>query len=135
MFCKNCGTSYEDNIKFCPVCGNAQIPDEAPVYTTAPAEPAKQDNPDNTMGMISMILGIISVALGGALPMAIVALVLSVITKNKAKEIGADTPKAKVGFILGIVSLVLYVVCVIVGIIVGIIYGASLGAMMGLAYM
>ena len=141
MVCKNCGTSYEGDVKFCSVCGGELVPNKIPVqqsayqqptyapqapYTPRPAAPVKEKNPGSSLGLAAMILGIISIVFS-FIPLigyltyvsAIVAIVLGAIGKKKSKEVGMKCGSGTVGILLGIVCFVLNIVCLILGFIFG----------------
>ena len=86
--------------------------------------PAPGSYPGKGMSVAAMVLGILGMVIGWipglnwlGLPCAIVALVLGIIGRKKAKEVGAPTCMATAGVVLGIISLtvvVLAILCVIV---------------------
>ena len=99
MYCNKCGAQLEDNAVFCGNCGT-------PVVTIPGEVPAEK--PKNTMALVSMILGIASIPLG-SMAAAIVAIILSGISKKKGK-----TTFASVGLITGIIGIVVSVVELII---------------------
>ena len=130
MVCKNCGTSYEGDVKFCSVCGGELVPNKIPVQQPAYQQPAYQQsvapvkpkNPGSSLGLAAMILGIVSIVFS-IIPLigyltyvsAIVAIVLGAIGKKKSKEVGMKCGSGTVGIILGIVCFVFNIVCLILG--------------------
>lgn len=110
MFCKNCGNNVEDTA-FCSVCG-AALKTEAPnTYDSSPA-PAPA-GPSKTLPLISMILGIVSLA-GGITPAAIASIILAIISNKKAAAFGVPgDKKAKIGLICSIISLVMNVLAIV----------------------
>ena len=116
MFCKNCGHENADDVHFCINCGNELNPQPVnPVETSAEpvntyAEPTLP-KASQIMGLIAMICGIVSVVLcfcyGSGIVLAIAALVLGILAKKKAAEVGMTNGKAKLGTIFGIIGTVL----------------------------
>ena len=150
MFCTNCGAKISDNAAFCESCGTAvatagqepvqpvEQPAEQPVIDTVEVQQPESapvvtvEDPGKQMGLISMILGIVGLALGsicsclfaclgGFLPLAaaIVGVVLGVKAKAKSAEAGFANKQAQVGVILSIVAIALIVIFVIANAIIG----------------
>jgi len=86
--------------------------------------PAPGSYPGKGMSVAAMVLGIIAMVIGWipgvgwlGLPCAIVALILGIIGRKKAKEVGAPTGMATAGVVLGIISLAvttLAIICLVV---------------------
>lgn len=105
------------------------IPD--PGYAGA-AIPAQVEDPGKKLGTISLILGIVGLAvgsicsclfacLGGILPLAaaIVGIVLGKQAQDKSKAAGFENKNGKIGMILSIVAVAIIVVFIIVNAIAG----------------
>lgn len=94
--------------------------------TIPPAPPpmdpmgAAPQQPNNTMGLLGLILGIISIPLGFCcglftIPFAVAAIVLGYLGKQKAAQGQAtNAGQANWGFITGIIGLVLGIIMYIV---------------------
>ena len=106
MICKRCNQDNEPGALNCSYCG-------ASLYSAPLADPGK------AMNLISMILGIVALAmgsicscafacLGGFVPMilAAVAIILGIIGMKKSRNAGFYNNQGKIGMILGIVALV-----------------------------
>lgn len=150
MFCIHCGAQISDNAAFCENCGAAvsatseesvqsveqpvcaQPNNTADTQQPVSASVVTVEDPGKQMGLISMILGIIGLALGsicsclfaclgGFLPLAaaIVGVVLGVKAKAKSAEAGFANKQAQVGVILSIVAIALIVIFVIANAIIG----------------
>ena len=139
MVCKICGTANVDGSVFCSNCGTTLQAEETQAYTApnpefAQTEPAPEAtpvvvDPGKTFGLVSMILGIVTAALGALCacfctcvgPLAIVTgavgIVLAVLAVKKSKTVGLDNKKAKIGFILCAVGIVLSIFNLILGLI------------------
>lgn len=119
MFCTKCGTQIPDGSKFCYKCG-APIPaeqkdsvtqdyfDTPPASYTAPeqqpvqpAQPESQGVDEGTYGLAGFILSFIFPLLG---------LIFSIMGMSRKKYHGF----AVAGFIISLVSMVMYVVIIIV---------------------
>ena len=147
MFCKNCGAEFEGT--FCPACGTtvAVTPVEAPYVAPEMTVPAEDPGAKN--GQTSVILGIVSLVTGTICncipyascltnPISLVTAILALAMGGKAyklsAEAGYENGKAKTGKLLGIISLVLYVIGAILGIIFVILYFLGLAAIPMLDY-
>lgn len=153
MICKKCGFNFDG--AFCPNCGEAAVIENVvnePVYVDA--EPVGK-NPGKGKGIAGMILGIISMlsyccsccaiipyigwvaAIGSfILPpiCSIIGLILSSSGLKASKAAGFGNGMAKVGKILSIIALVLFILMVVGAIIlVVVIGGGSILAFVGSA--
>jgi len=83
--------------------------------------PAPGSYPGKGMAIAALVLGIVSIVIGFFVPFlnivcAVVALVLGIISKKKAQEVGAPTGMATAGLVLGIISLaisIVFTICVV----------------------
>ena len=109
-----------------------------PAAPAAPVAPNATVDPGKNGGLISMILGIVGLALGsicscllaclgGILPLAcaITGLVLGIQAKKKSAEAGFKNTQAQIGMILSIVAIVVIFLFIIVNAILGGILFAS----------
>ena len=92
-------------------------------YQNIPTVEPQKELPANAMSIVSMILGIVSVALVatvlccyytlGVLPLGlgIAAAILGGIAKSKAKAVGMKNGKANAGFTCGIISVIIVAGC------------------------
>lgn len=120
-YCPKCGKENSDENKFCVGCGSSFNEDESNqshIFTSDTVEVVSTKPKNSTIGLVSMILGIISVAFlicccGGfgyvSIIPGIVAIVLSII---HLKKYGNDG-KAIAGLILGIAGVVLSILAII----------------------
>jgi hypothetical protein len=76
-----------------------------------------QANPGNGQSIASLILGICSlVFIGGGLILPLIGLILGVIGKRKALDVGAPTGMATAGIVMSIIAIifsVLWIICII----------------------
>lgn len=140
-FCKHCGSQIEDNAAFCGVCGQAQNTvepqvQEAPVYTQpqapvqpqqpvyvapqAPVNPYGQPViPGKGLGITSMVLGIVSLALFCvwylAIPCAIVGAALGGVALSKAKVVGVKNGMATAGVACSCIALGIAILFLLLG--------------------
>lgn len=128
MYCKNCGNPNAEG-RFCDVCG-AEITSE-PIVVDAQNVVDTENvinntpvvDPGKTLGKIGMILGIIGAILsvvccifnvyGICFPFGVAGLILSIIGSKKSKAVGITNKNAKIGLILSIIALVMYVLMTI----------------------
>lgn len=135
MFCKNCGAEFEGT--YCPACGTtvAVTPVEAPYVAPEMTVPAEDPGAKN--GQTSMILGIVSLVLVCVCncipyvnclsdPASLVLFILAIVMGKKASQLSAEAgyenSKAKTGKLLGIISMVLYIVRTVFALIVLLLY-------------
>lgn len=108
MFCSNCGAQNPDNAAYCSSCRCALAPQApaAPAYSR-PVVPAEV--PGKGLGIASMVVGIISLALfctgWVAIICAIVGAVLGGVGMKSAKDAGMKNGMAVAGLTCSIVSL------------------------------
>ena len=106
MFCQNCGKQNPDGIAFCANCG-AALNGAAPVAPVAPVAPATV--PGKGLGIASMVVGIISLALfctgWVAIVCAIIGTVLGGVALKKAKDAGMKNGMATAGLACSVVAL------------------------------
>ena len=134
MICKVCNTDNKPGAVFCENCGATleQAPVTCDVETTVPAT-----DPGKTLNLISLILGIASLALGiicscitcgGILPslLGVAAIVLGAIGMKKSKSAGFSGKMGMIGLILGIAGVV---IVTLLGIIIAVLGG--IGQIMG----
>lgn len=151
MVCPFCQAEITAEDKVCPMCGapvNEQaeekpgVKTEAAVdYSTVPAT-----DPGKTLGLVGMIMGIASLALGlfsccccgGIFGVAIffvtsiVSLILSIIASKKSAEAGYTNKNAKIGIIVSAIAVGLMLIMLVGMIIYIAIYGlAGLTGMLG----
>lgn len=115
MFCKNCGHENAEDVAFCINCGNELNPQPSEPVTphedpvTTYAEPALP-KASQIMGLIAMICGIVSLVMclcyGSGIAFAIAALILGILAKKKATEVGLANKKAQLGFTLGLIGTI-----------------------------
>lgn len=126
MFCKNCGREINDGVTFCPYCGvavsqeNTSEPSAAgmeqpytnPQQVTYEQTPYSQQ-PQNTgvdgFAIASLVLGIASFII-----IPLIGAILAIVFGNISKRNRGANTMARVGKILGIVALVLWIVIVFV---------------------
>lgn len=123
MYCKNCGVQLEDNMAFCPECGtpvdagqSRQSGSDPYDYETRRAaepmdyrvqEPQRSSEADG-YAIASLILGII-----GFFLLPVIGGILAIVFGNKSiRENGMNT-MARIGKILGIVSLVVTIIALV----------------------
>ena len=107
-----------------------EAPAAAPVYENVEyVAPAPQELPCKALGIVSMILGIVAISLVvtfcccylsyGTLPfmLGLAAVITGAIAKSKAKAVGMKNGKATVGFICGLIAVILIAVVGIIAIV------------------
>lgn len=80
---------------------------QQPAYQQQPLQPAPGDYPGKTLGIVGLVFAFV---------FALVGLILSIIALNQSKAAGFRNTPAKVGLILSIVFLAVYVVWIIIAI-------------------
>ncbi len=114
MFCPNCGTPANEDQTCCAKCGTVLTTQAAPFRQPAPVR-----TPGLGLGITSMVLGIVSLALFCviylAIPCAIVGVVLGGIALSKAKKANAKSGMAIAGITCSCVALGILIVLIIAG--------------------
>ena len=136
MKCKFCGAELSDDAVICTECGKE-------VINTAEPVAVKSDvNPGKGLGIVAMILGIAAFALPlisspclcipylGWLVMGIIdfiaflcpiaGLLLAIVASKKSKAAGHNNVMAKIGMILSIVYIGIWVVSFLIGLVFGV---------------
>lgn len=124
MICPTCGKEIEDGALVCEYCNQEFTYEEEAVEGAAEetvetvVDGEVKAQPSNVLAIIALVCGICGI-LGVFAPFtSIAAIVLAVVYMKKG---GVENKKmAKIGMILGIVGLVLFVVSCVVSIIAGI---------------
>lgn len=116
MICQNCGNELPEGSTLCMNCGfETAAPNPVPVNT--------QSSPGKTLGIVSLVLGIISVVgiccscVG--LPFPIAGAVTGFLAFKQAKDAGEKNTLALVGMILSIVGFVGMLIYIIISIALG----------------
>lgn len=126
MICKSCNQELDENLAFCPNCGQAVSAEAAPAEDNAPVFVASVDTPAPGKGLAvaALVLSIIGIALPWVCcicnPFGIVtflssvctlvALILSIVAVVKNKKAGTKSGIATAALILSIVSCVLLII-------------------------
>lgn len=106
-FCSKCGAQLNPDDKFCPICGEPVDNTNAfETSTVSPAPAAGENSELKSKENTVFILGILSICLGSIL-LAIIGMIL-------ARPIKQISPKAKKGYILCVVGLVVSVILILV---------------------
>jgi len=136
MRCGKCGYLNNSMDNYCTSCGEKLIQEKReqqfynnenmqsysgaqyggnPQYNGNPYNNSypQQSNHGNGKATAGLICGIFSL-LCGIFPLAIVAIVLGVLSKNELQECGEPTGKATASLVLGIVSIVAWVVIAVI---------------------
>ena len=148
MYCNNCGNANAEG-RFCDICGAELVSEygDTELLTEEPAvqsgyaptsAPVNVSDPGKTLGKIGMILGIIGAVLsvvccvfnvyGICFPFAVAGLILSIIGSKKSKAVGITNKNAKIGLILSIIALVMYVLMTIAFVVIYVLGIASSSA-------
>ena len=143
-YCRQCGNKLEETQKFCPICGTkveAPTPVQTePVYVepvvvsaTVEQKPAKEPVVYTVFSIIGLVGGIISIVLSCTFVYSLVAIftgIPSMIFSSIAKKSIAHHGKAKAGFILSLLSIilgaVLFTVLIIITIVTGTLFGEGM---------
>ncbi len=103
MYCKNCGAHVDDDVRFCPKCGN-----RLKGYAQPPAQSQSGENQTNTYAIVGLIL---------AFFIPIVGFILSIVGLSKAKELGGSgSGLATAGIIVSLIDVVAVILIVVVSI-------------------
>ena len=143
-YCRQCGNRLEESQKFCPLCGTkveAPTPVHSepvyvePVMVSAAVEqkPAKEPVVYTVFSIIGLVGGIISIILSCTFIYSVVAIftgIPSIIFSSIAKKSIVHHGKAKAGFILSLIAIilgaVLFTVLIIAVIATGTIFGGGI---------
>ncbi|HWK19480.1 MAG TPA: DUF4190 domain-containing protein [Microbacteriaceae bacterium] len=85
-----------------------------------PLQPAPGDYPGKTLGIVGLVFAFV---------FALVGLILSIVALNQSKAAGYQNTPAKVGLIVSIIVLAIYVVWIIVAVVIGATALATLGSL------
>ena len=128
MICPNCGVEIPDNSSFCTACGaNFSNPTAPNTYINAPV-PAPTD-PGKTLGIVSLILGILSLPACCCcgffsyfiVPITSLAgIICGFMGHSKSKAAGFSNTLATVGMIVSIVMIVLFIADLILSFVLGV---------------
>lgn len=140
MICSKCGFIVDDG-KFCPNCGTAvekEVQNET-IETSSGADDTV--DPGKSKGLISLILGIVSLVLGTicscgcASPLTIITSIVGMILGSSANKASISAGfekngKGKIGFILSLISLIVSIFVAVAWTIYAFVMGAlgSVGA-------
>ena len=101
MFCKNCGKEIDDNASICIYCGVA----------TGKQENVNVEKKVNGFGIAGFVVSLLSLWLGMYFMIAsIVGLVLSIVGMCMSKKCTSCNGLAIAGLVIGIISLVIWVI-------------------------
>jgi len=92
---------------------------QPPAGYQQPLQPAPGDYPGKTLGIVGLVFAFV---------FALVGLILSIIALNQSKAAGFQNTPAKVGLIISIIVLALYVVWIIIAVVIGATALATLGS-------
>ncbi len=98
-YCVKCGKQMAQDAAFCAYCGTRAAETEVPPQP----QPRPQPQENNSMAIVAMVCGILSVFAGPLL--GIVAIVLA--QSSKKETGGVMTTYAKIGFYIGLVEVIL----------------------------
>ena len=120
MTCTNCGAQCPDNSAMCQNCGaplHSVQQQYRPQYQARPMYTAVPTVPGKGLGVASMVLGIISLALFCfwylALPCGLIAIVLGAVGGSKAKRAGMTNGMATAGLVCGCIAIGLALLLII----------------------
>jgi len=139
MYCQNCGKELKPTTSFCPVCGQpvnggqpagggpgSYNPNDPGMQNAPYYQPPVKQGPDG-YAIASLVLGIVSFFV-----IPIIGAILAIVFGNKSiRDTGVNT-MARVGKILGIVSLCIYLVAIVI--IVAVVILLGVGTMSELYY-
>lgn len=112
-YCKNCGTSIDDDVVFCPNCGQSTLSNNATQTQVNATYSNNEPEESNIMGILSIVFG----ALGLFIPiMSIVGIVMSAIGLKKLQQQQNKT-LCKIGLIISIIVTVLNAIVILISII------------------
>ena len=106
MFCTHCGAEIDNRAVICPHCGCAT---ENYYRQAQPHAEQRENKPVNILAIVGMVLGILSFWLGFLyciLP--IVALILSICSFKKVKQLNSVRGFAIAGLVTSIISLCIW---------------------------
>lgn len=117
MVCKKCGNPLCDTDTYCSKCGRKI--DVIDVINTSQPQPRTNPNPPNeTLPILSLILGIISIVLGFSGVWGIILGIVAIVLANSSEKLPTGEPQQKantgkkcgiVGICIGAVMLVLVI--------------------------
>lgn len=123
MNCHVCGAPIENGATFCPNCGaavsanNTQQPFQQPFQQ--PYQQPQVSNPGKGLGITSMVLGIVSLALFCVPYVPIICAILGIalggVGIHKSKSVNLKNGFAVAGLVCSIVSLAFYATILITG--------------------
>ena len=103
MYCKKCGAQVDDDVKFCPRCG-----DQLKGYPQATPQPRSDADRTNTYAIVGFIM---------AFFFPLVGFILSIIGISKAQELGG---KGKGLAVAGLVISLLDVIAIILIVVIAV---------------
>ncbi len=121
MICKYCGSSYEENDKFCPICGRSttgelEVTPEIPVYQ--PQVNAQADmqeaikNSKNSIAITSFILSMLNFVGLGFLGVNLAAIILGIfgLKSNRKGFAIAGIIISIIGMLIAVLGVIIFVV-------------------------
>ncbi len=151
MLCPCCGKEIPDNLSFCTECGAAlngsmqaqetaadstdttaasapeqvvnDLPQTAEQVSPAPESTVytQPENPGKTLGIISLVLGIISFTCCGSFVTGIVGIILGFMGRSKSKQAGLSNGMATAGLILSALAVIIALIALVIYIVMCII--------------
>lgn len=129
MICPNCNNQISDGLNFCNQCGaalNPQVQPQVQPQAQPQVQPQVQPQyqvqyvpvapnvPGKGLGITSMVLGIVSLALFCvwyiAIPCAIVAVILGAIGLNQSKSAGLKNGMAVAGIVCSVIAIAIVII-------------------------